>query len=70
MSVNSLRLRTLDTFRSAWVCGHLDYQRASDALDAARRKDEAEEVREAERRLSEVEAELTGKFNRFCGLGE
>ncbi len=37
MSVAAIRLTELDTFRSEWVYGHLDHQRASEALEAARR---------------------------------
>jgi hypothetical protein len=36
MPVAAIRFTELDTFRSEWVCGHLDHQRASDALKAAR----------------------------------
>ncbi len=35
MSANVVQCSALDNFRSDWICGHLDYQRASDALEAA-----------------------------------
>jgi hypothetical protein len=37
MASNAVRRSSLDNFRSEWVRGSLDYQRAVDALDAARR---------------------------------
>jgi exonuclease VII small subunit len=36
MAANAVRRSALDSFRSEWVRGSLDYQRAVDALDAAR----------------------------------
>jgi hypothetical protein len=86
MSANVVRCSALDTFRSEWVRGHLDYQRASDALEDAQRAarrlrpatatsidDEAlrraeQHVEDARRRLSEVEVQLAGHFDRFCGM--
>jgi hypothetical protein len=35
MATNAVGHRVLDTFRSVWVCGHLDYLRAVEALEAA-----------------------------------
>jgi hypothetical protein len=35
MSANAVRFVALDTFRKEWVCGHLDYQRAAESLEAA-----------------------------------
>lgn len=83
MSANVVRCSVLDTFRSEWVRGHLDYQRASDALEAAQQvaaelraatalDDEAvrraeRNVEDARRRVSEVEARLAAHFDRFCG---
>jgi hypothetical protein len=80
------RVSPLDTFRSEWVCGHLDYQRAADELEATRQvarqlriaegisNDEVrraeEDVENARRRLSEVGAILAERFDRFCGVAE
>jgi hypothetical protein len=76
----------LDSFRTEWICGHLDCQRATEALealrDAARRLGAAdasdeEAVRHAEqnvekarRRLADVKALHARQFDRFCGLSE
>jgi hypothetical protein len=35
MRHDTAKLRMLDTFRGEWVRGHLDYQRAAEALEAA-----------------------------------
>jgi hypothetical protein len=43
MAANAARCSALDTFRSVWARGHLDYQRAVEALEAATRS--AEQVR-------------------------
>ena len=43
MAANSVRCSVIDTFRSVWARGHLDYQRAVEALEAATRS--AEQVR-------------------------
>ena len=37
MAANAHRFMALDSFRSEWVCGHLDSQRASEALETAQR---------------------------------
>jgi hypothetical protein len=37
MSYRVAQPAVLDAFRGEWVRGHLDYQRAADALEAARR---------------------------------
>jgi hypothetical protein len=83
MSANVVRCSVLDTFRGEWVRGHLDYQRAADALEAAQQvaaelraatalDDETirraeRNVEDARRRVSEVEARLASHFDRFCG---
>ena len=36
MSYRGAERSVLDAFRGEWVRGHLDYQRAADALEAAR----------------------------------
>lgn len=36
MSYRGAQPSVLDAFRGEWVRGHLDYQRAADALEAAR----------------------------------
>ena len=67
-------------FRSTWVTGHLDHQRALDALEYARAaagtavgEDATHQARaaveHAAARLAQVEAALIGQFNRFCGIG-
>lgn len=58
----------LETFRGEWIRGHLDYQRAADALEAARRANQ--DVEKAGRHLAEIEASLARQFDRFCGVGE
>ena len=85
MSANAVAHRAgFDVFRKAWVSGHLDYQRAAEALetaiqhralsgesaeaDAARRADE--EIDRARRHLAEVESIVGEHFDRFCGLSE
>jgi hypothetical protein len=57
MSGNTSRRGVLDNFRREWVYGHLDYQRAADALEAARRA------------ASEASAVLGGAEMRDAGLG-
>jgi hypothetical protein len=37
MAAKAIQRSMLDAFRREWVCGHLDYQRAAEALEAARR---------------------------------
>jgi hypothetical protein len=37
MAANALRFSVLETFRSVWVCGRLDYQRAAEVLEGATR---------------------------------
>ena len=85
MSYRVARPSVLDAFRGEWVRGHLDYQRAADALEAARRearqvgasnrdREEAlraeQDVERAGRRLAEIEEMLAMQFDRFCGVGE
>ena len=45
MSAYAGRTTTLDSYRTEWVSGHLDHQRAAEALEAAERA--AAEVRAA-----------------------
>jgi hypothetical protein len=40
MSASAARFGLLDTFRGVWVRGHLDYQRAVEALDVATQSEE------------------------------
>jgi hypothetical protein len=89
LSTYIIGFSALDTFRSEWVNGHLDYYRATQALESAkhaeRRAREARAasgagydddavrharaiVEAARRNLAEVEAELIGQFDRFCGV--
>jgi hypothetical protein len=70
----------LAAFRAAWVSGHLDWMRASEALEVARRVagaayGEAARAAEAEvaravERLAQVEVTLVIQFDRFCGIRE
>jgi hypothetical protein len=69
--------------RREWVCGHLDYQRAVDALQMAQQKaSEAasshtaagalqaveRELAEAQFRIAELAIVLAERFDRFCGV--
>jgi hypothetical protein len=45
MTANALQLSVLDSFRSVWICWHLDYLRAAEALETAMRS--AEDTRRA-----------------------
>jgi hypothetical protein len=37
MAATATRMLVLDSFRSEWVSGHLDYQRAAEVLEGAER---------------------------------
>ncbi len=62
------RFHDFSAFRREWVCGHLDYQRAAEALESARRKAEglcrasisadSEEVRRAHEHVDEARRHL------------
>lgn len=66
---NSLRV-----FREEWVRGHLDHQRAEEAVKAAESRVEQaagqgaiDDLNEARRHRAQVEAQLVRLFDRFCG---
>jgi hypothetical protein len=65
----STRFCDLDAFRREWVSGHLDYQRAADALELARRmaaaickgtdRADPDELHRAEQRIEEARRRLS-----------
>jgi hypothetical protein len=63
------RFGDLEAFRREWVSGHLDYQRAADALEYARRnvagihkatgRPDPDELRRAEERIEDARRRLS-----------
>jgi hypothetical protein len=80
MATNPIDQSIIDRFRIEWMSGRIDYQRAAERVEDARRAwqrasdDSVERLRRAQddvdhalQRLDEIRAVLDEQFDRFCG---
>lgn len=80
MAINPIEQSIIDRFRVEWISGRVDYQRAAERVEDARRAwqrtsdDSVERLRRAQddvdhalQRLDELRAVLDEQFDRFCG---